>query len=63
MRIFNYNFDNELIFFGVFIGTASILWYSFVILRLGRIIIYFNQIYFKFKPKQSIYKKTILTSI
>jgi hypothetical protein len=54
---------NDFTFIGVFTGTASILGYSFVILRLGCIIKYFNQIFIKLK--QSIYKKntTILSSI
>jgi len=40
MKILNYIIVNDFTFIGVFTGTASILWYSFVILRLGCIIKY-----------------------
>jgi len=39
----NYFTDNNLVIFGVFTGTVSILGYLFIIHRLWRIIIYFNK--------------------
>jgi hypothetical protein len=45
-NLLNNNFlTHDLVFFGVFTGAASILGYLIFILRLGSIIIYFNQIF------------------
>lgn len=42
---FNYILDNGLLFWGLFTGTTSILGYLIFIIRLGNILIYFNQIF------------------
>jgi hypothetical protein len=49
-NLLNTNFINhDLVFFWIFTGTASILGYLIFIIRLGSIIIYFYQIFFKLK--------------
>lgn len=53
-NLLNNNFlSQDLVIYGVFTGTVSILGYFIFILRLGRIIIYFNKRFYNLK--QSIY--------
>ena len=57
-NLLNNNFlTQDLIIFGIFTGTASILGYLIFILRLGNIIIYFYQIFFSINLSNKFIKK------